>query len=224
MGRTSIANTFLIRLVATAMLVAAGGLSAAAPAQGNDDPGMRRLQEFLQSVESLQAHFEQRVVDQNQQLIEQASGTVVLKRPGRFRWDYAEPYERVVLADGERVWMYEVDLEQVTVRPMVAGLGETPAALLSGDPDVLDRFDYQGYSVVDDITWVQLAPVSPAADFEYIRLGFDRQNLVRLELRDRLGQSTQISFDGIVINQLIDDAVFQLQVPDGVDVIGAGGG
>jgi len=195
-----------------------------AQAENTGDAGLERISEYLTSVNSLQANFRQRITDQSHQLLEQATGTVSLKRPGRFRWDYLEPYERVVLADGERIWMYEVDLEQVTVRPMRASLGETPAALLAGDPEVLNRFEYLGYERIDGLIWVRLQPGSAAADFEYIRLGFDQQNLVQLELGDRLGRSTHMTFSEIRVNQELDDDLFRLDVPENVDIIGAGDG
>ncbi len=209
-------------IILITLFASPGGIPALA--ENTDDAGLDRIREFLTSVDSLQANFRQRITDQNHQLVEQATGTVSLKRPGRFRWDYAAPYERVVVADGERVWMYEVDLEQVTVRPMGASLGETPAALLAGDPAVLDRFEYLGYERVDGIIWVQLQPGSAAADFEYIRLGFDQQNLVQLELGDRLGRSTHMTFSDIQVNGELDDGLFRLDVPENVDIIGAGEG
>jgi len=184
--------------------------------------GMQRLQAFLREVDSFQAGFRQAVLDADQQLLEQASGQVVLKRPGRFRWDYRQPYERVIVADGERVWMYEVDLAQVTVRPLGSSLGATPAALLSGDPEALERFDYLGDHRDGDILWVRLRPKSAAADFESIDLGFTAAGLVRLDLHDRLGQSTQLEFEHIELNGEVSDELFHLEVPDGVDVIGDG--
>ncbi len=208
-------------LILTILMTSIGWVSAAA--DNTDDIGLDRVREFLTSVDSLQANFQQRITDQNGQLVEQATGTVSLKRPGRFRWDYVAPYERVVAADGERVWMYEVDLEQVTVRPMRASLGETPAALLAGDPAVLDRFEYQGYEHLEELIWVRLQPGSAAAEFEYIRLGFDQQNLVQLELGDRLGRSTHMTFSEIQVNQELDDDLFHLDVPENVDIIGGGG-
>ncbi len=102
---------------------------------------MDRLRNFLEHVQTMRAAFRQEVVN-GKQVVEEARGHVALKRPGRFRWDYEQPYQRVVVADGERLWLYEADLAQVTVRPLAAGLGETPAALLTGERDVLERFEY----------------------------------------------------------------------------------
>jgi len=193
-------------------------------ARPGDDPGMQRLRDFLEQVDTLQARFQQDVIDPDQQLVERAKGTLLLRRPGQFRWDYDAPHERVIVADGRRIWMYEVDLAQVTVRPMLESLGETPAALLSGDADVLDRFEYQGFDRRKGLIWVRLRPISAASDFAYIRLGFDARHLVQLELEDRLGQKIHMTFDRIRVNQPIDNGAFRLKVPDGVDIIGDGDG
>ena len=187
---------------------------------GTTDPGLARLQNFLDELDTLQADFTQDVVNRDLELVESAVGQVVLQKPGRFRWDYREPFERVIVADGERVWLYEADLDQVTVRRLDEGLGETPAALLTGAVDVLERFEFLGSDNQEEILWVQLGPRSEAGDFDSIRLGFDGPLLTRLELRDRLGQTTRLAFSAVEREAVVPDSVFTFAVPDGVDVIG----
>lgn len=184
------------------------------------DPGFERLEDFLARLDTLTANFTQDVVNRDDELVESASGQVALKKPGRFRWDYREPFERVIVADGERVWLYEADLDQVTVRLLDEGLGETPAALLTGAVGVLDRFEYRGSETLDELLWIELGPRSDASDFDSVRLGFAGSELARLELRDRLGQTTRLAFSAIEQGVELPAAVFTFDVPDGVDVIG----
>jgi outer membrane lipoprotein carrier protein len=188
--------------------------------QTPDAVGSDRLQAYFSATDSLRADFTQEVVDRDQQTVEVSSGRVALQKPGRFRWDYVEPFERVIVADGERIWLYEADLDQVTVQRLDAGLGETPAALLSGNADVLERFAYLGGDDEGELFWLRLGPLDDAADFEEIRLGFAGEELRRLELADRLGQTTRIGLSNIEQNAKLDPAVFKFNVPAGADVIG----
>jgi outer membrane lipoprotein carrier protein len=219
MAKTAFLASALLLLAAAAALPAAGAATSAPEAK----PGMDRLHDFLEHVQSMRASFRQEIVNGNQEVIEEARGRMVLKRPGRFRWDYEQPYKRVVVADGERLWLYEADLEQVTVRPLAAGLGETPAALLTGARDVLDRFEYVSSSMADHVTWVRLKPRSADSDFESVAIGFTGEKLVQLELNDRLGQQTRLYLSDIEMNAKVADDTFRFQVPDGVDVIREGG-
>ncbi len=187
------------------------------PAEPN--PGLDVLRGFLESVQTMTAAFKQELFDANQQSIEVAAGTLKLMRPGRFYWTYRDPYERIIVADGERVWLYDTDLEQVTVRDLDAGMGNTPAALLIGDIEVLDNFDLTEATQIDDILWLQLVPVARDGDFEHISLGFSRDRLVRLELKDRLGQTTRVEFTDIELNPRLDPDEFRFNIPDGADVI-----
>ena len=192
------------------------GVALASP----DDPALSRLQTFLDGLTTLTAEFSQEVVNRDLDLVEAATGYVVLEKPGRFRWDYLEPFERVIVADGERVWLYEADLEQVTVRRLDAGLGETPAALLTGSVDVLERFEFLGSEADGEVLWVNLGPLSDDADFDSVRLAFAGALLTRLELHDRLGQTTRLAFANVEQGVVVPDDVFVFDPPDGVDVIG----
>jgi len=185
------------------------------------DDGLNVLRAYLDGLGTITADFRQRIVDRDLEPIDDSSGRVILKKPGRFRWDYREPYERVISADGERVWLYEVDLEQVTIRRLDAGLGETPAALLTGAADVLDHFDYRGSEVDGEIRWLRLEPRAAESDFSGIELGFAGDDLRRIFLNDRLGQRTQIFLSNVDTATAVTDEFFVFQVPEGVDVIDA---
>ncbi len=207
--------------VPVCLLLAFMCLSAIAGQAADGPPdGVERLRSFLQDVKTLRAAFSQQVVDRDQRIVESATGRVALARPGRFRWDYLEPFQRVIVADGERVWLYEADLDQVTVRRLDAGLGSTPAALLTGTLDVLDEFEVSDAKGPDGLVWVQLEPRDTSADFESVRLGFDGENLAELILKDRLGQTTRLAFSSIERNPQLDPALFEFEPPPGADVIG----
>jgi len=179
------------------------------------------LHRYLDAMGDLRAEFSQEVVGPEQEIVESASGSVVLSKPGRFRWDYREPYERVIVADGEHVWFYEADLEQVTIRRMATGLGDTPAALLTGDAQALEHFELLNSWTADGLRWLQLAPISPEADFTSVDLGFVADELQQIEFVDRLGQRTRLTLSGINRSPQLTDSEFHFEIPAGVDVIGA---
>ena len=186
----------------------------------SSDQGLVRLRSYLDEFDSLRADFRQEVINSDMELVEQASGKVLLQKPGRFVWNYEQPYERVIMADGERVWLYEADLEQVTVRRLDTGLGETPASLLTGTADVLDHFEYVESSVADGLEWIQIKPRSPESDFASIILAFDGDVLVQIALLDRLEQRTRLYLSKIEKPTTVEANEFVFVVPDGVDVIG----
>lgn len=185
-------------------------------------PGFERLQQFIETVHSMRADFRQIVVAAEGGAGEEADGRLLLQRPGRFRWDYERPYERVVLADGEQLWLYEADLQQVTVRPLASGLGETPAALLTGGRDVLRRFEETGAWSGEGLDWVRLKPRSEESDFDSVAIAFAGKRPAQLEIVDRLGQLTRIFLTDVRLNPALDDASFRFEVPDGADVIREG--
>ena len=194
---------------------------AYAEAELNSTADLEQLRGYLAAIGDLRADFKQEVIGPEQQIVEQASGSVVLSKPGRFRWDYREPYERVIVADGERVWLYEADLEQVTIRRMSTGLGDTPAALLTGDEKALEHFKLIKSWSVDDLQWLQLSPISPEADFSIVDLGFANGELQQIEFVDRLGQRTRLTLSRIDRSPQLADNEFHFEIPDGVDVIDA---
>lgn len=189
------------------------------PTPAAADSGLQRLQAFLTDVQSLSGSFRQEVVDSRGQVIEVSSGTVSLVRPGKFRWDYQEPFERQIVADGEKIWLYEADLEQVTIRQLTAGIGDTPAALLTGRESVLERFEVTRAWREAGIDWVALRPVAADSDFAGMTLGFTGATLTRLRLDDRLGQQTRVDLSAVRQNPVLSPDTFRFVVPPGADVI-----
>jgi outer membrane lipoprotein carrier protein len=191
------------------------------PAASGAD-GERALDSFLDDVRSLTADFRQELWTADQRLLETATGTLSLKRPNRFLWHYVEPIEQSVVADGQELWMYDVELAQVTVTPLEDSSTSSPAMLLSGDRAVRDGFDVVRNFSVDGLQWVELKPKLEGTDFTSVRIGFNDSTPERLELVDGLNQVTRIEFSGVVVNPDLADAVFDFEPPPGVDVIGGG--
>ena len=197
-------------------IVAAHGASA----QSAPD-GIARLEAFLDGVHSLTADFKQELWTDSGRLQQTDTGSLSLKRPNRFRWTYAAPSELVIVADGEKLWIYDVELKEVTVTPFDDTVGASPAVLLSGDRNVREDFEVVESYTLDALDWVKLEPRG-ASDFSSIAIGFSGNEPRRLELVDGLGQITRIELDNLVVNPDIADDVFKLDVPPGVDVNGDG--
>jgi outer membrane lipoprotein carrier protein len=182
--------------------------------------GRQKVEGFLHGLESLQADFKQTLSDRAGQVVDQASGTLAIRRPDRFRWDYREPNQQVIVADGTRIWLYDSDLEQVTVRKLDATLSATPAMLLSGQGNLQDNFTVTQTSQEGVIQWVRMEPKRDDTDFKWVRLGFDGATLKFMQLADKLGQTTTLEFSRLRRNPAIDSSQFNFTVPPGADVIG----
>ncbi len=211
-------NRFLSLLaLATAGLVpGVGALAADAP-----DPPLApaQLRAFLAETVTLEAGFSQVLVEADDGRAQVSEGRFYLHRPQRFRWDYTDPAPQLVVADGEHLWLFDPDLEQVTVRRLDDGLAGTPAMLLSGDGTLEDSFRIGAAYREDGRDWVELAPLSDAADFSALRVGFVAGRLDTMELMDALGQTTVIRFFDVAVNPVLDPALFQFTPPAGADVI-----
>ncbi len=176
------------------------------------------LEKYFSSIETLQANFEQRVFDQRGRLIQEMKGKVYIQRPGRFRWDYARPYEQHIVADGERIWIYDVDLEQVTVKPQQSTMGSTPALVLSEPHSLGDNFLIAVGTEQNGVQWFQLEPREQNDGFQSLRLALDKNGLRQMELVDSFDQTTELYFEQLKLNKGIDANRFQFAVPAGVDV------
>lgn len=198
-------------------------LAPTASAQGAAD-AVARVDAYLASLKTLSATFNQVVRGRDDQIADRASGTLSLSRPDRFRWDYQQPYLQTIVADGRRLWLYDSDLGQVTVRDLEQGLGSTPAMLLSGAGKVGEAFVSVSVQQQGDWTWCRLRPKQDGSDFEQVSLAFDRSGeLAAMELRDKLGQATVIEFGAVRRNPPLDERLFRFEPPPGADVIGRAG-
>lgn len=182
--------------------------------------GVARMHAFLEDVHTLKADFTQVVLDSNLKQVKQSTGTLSIKRPDRFRWDYAKPNPEVIVADGKRLWLYDVELQQVTVKPLNDTLAASPAVLLSGSNDVEKSFSVEDLGAKDGLEWVNLVPKVKDTDFENVKLGFKGDDVAVMELKDNLGNLTRITFSNLQRNVAVADDAFRFTPPKGADVIG----
>lgn len=196
-------------------------ITVAPAAVAADSPGRQALQRFFSEVSTLQARFEQVVLDENLTAIDDGGGVLRIKRPGRFRWDYAPPAAQVIVGDGARVWLHDVELAQVTVRSQARALGRSPAIWLAGggDAELDEAYEIQDLGAQGRIDWLNLIPRDATSEFTAVRVGFEAQRLRIIELIDALDQRTRIRFFEVKENAAIDDSFFQFTPPPGADVI-----
>ena len=198
-------------------LLVIGTVRAAEPVT---DDGEALVSAFVNDVVTFAADFEQSLIDPDGRMLEKTSGTLEIQRPGRFRWVYEEPYEQWLVADGTNIWSYDVDLEQVTVKPQAEALANTPALLLGGSGEAMDQFEHDGSFTENGFTWVRLVPVDTESGFRRVELGFEDSRLSRMVFFDNLEQTTVVVLRNVVVNEPIDAARFRFAVPDDVDVVG----
>ena len=202
------------RLLAALLLTISFGAAAA------DDAGYQRVERFLNGLQGLQAQFQQTLTDSKGAVTNESTGTLAIRRPNRFRWDYRQPNEQLIVADGTRIWLYDKDLEQVTVRRVDESLSATPAMLLSGEGVLSDNFKATQTQQEGAVQWVRLEPVRNDTDFKFVRLGFAGEALQFMQLADKLGQTTTLEFSQFERNPPLDPSKFVFTVPPGADVIG----
>jgi outer membrane lipoprotein carrier protein len=180
---------------------------------------VEELKSYLQQTTTAKARFAQMVLDKNLKKLQQATGTMQFSRPGRFRWEYEKPYEQTIVGDGTRLWIYDKDLNQVTVRKLDRALGSSPAALLAGSNEIEKSYTLTAAGVQDGLEWIEAVPRAKDTPFEKIRLGFNKNALEAMELRDQFGQVTVIKFSAIERNAKLAPDAFRFTPPKGADVI-----
>ena len=182
--------------------------------------GIEKLKEFIAGTHSAQAEFTQVVLDQNGKRIQGASGVMQFQRPGKFRWTYRKPYEQIIVGDGEKFWLYDVDLNQVTVKKLDAALGSSPAALLAGSNEIERGFDLTESGSQDGLDWLQAVAKTHDSSFGKILMAFNTQaELVIMELNDAFGHKTVLRFSGLKRNPQLPPSQFRFTPPKGADVL-----
>ena len=194
------------------------GLPAVAQAES-----IAQFDRFFEEVLTFKARFTQTIFDENLVPLEESSGQLRISRPGRFRWDYDPPAEQSIIEDGERMWVYDIDLEQVTVRKLTDALGTSPAGVLSSGGNPKHNYRVQDLGQQGEIGWVSLHSKEETASFSEIQLGFDRGTLRLIQLLDDLGQITRIVLSDVKENIAIGAEWFAFEIPKGVDIIDEAG-
>ncbi|HRE16526.1 MAG TPA: outer membrane lipoprotein chaperone LolA, partial [Rhodocyclaceae bacterium] len=175
---------------------------------------------FMNTTQTLRAEFSQLVVVKGGKKPQQSSGTLAIARPGKLRWEIVKPYPQLMLGDGQKFWIYDPELAQVTVKKMGDALGGTPAAILSGGNDFERNFKLKEAGESEGLQWVEAIPKNSEAGFDKVRLGFTGSDLKAMELFDNFGQTTLLHFTKIERNPALPVGLFQFKPPKGVDVIG----
>lgn len=206
-------------ILLTAVLIGGAPLVAQSTDQ---QASLEKLRNFTTTLVSFTADFQQTVYDAESNPLQSSTGAAMLKRPGKFLWHYKTPSEQKIIADGQKVWIYDIELDQVTVSPLDDRASGTPLALLMGESPLDDEFTIKVQGESDGIDWYELTPKSNDTDFEKIFIGLSKKGLAVMELRDNFSQATQIRFDNYQGNVKLNDSVFNFEPPAGVDVIGEG--
>ncbi len=182
--------------------------------------GEERLKSFFKGLDSLTADFKQVLTGEGGQVLQQSNGVLFIQRPGKFRWNYSAPYKQVLVADGKKLWHYDPDLAQVTVRPLDQAIGNTPALLLSGKQSPEENFNITDAGKKNGLEWIELHPKNADLNVERIRIGFAGDTIKVMEVTDSLGQVARIQFSNVKRNPRIDPNQFVFVPPAGTDVVG----
>lgn len=185
--------------------------------------GTDSLKRFFSDIKTYMARFDQVVLDETLNIVEESGGEMWISRPGKFRWNYAPPVQQQIVSNGAKVWLYDIDLEQVTIRNLTEAVGRTPAILLAGKDDISNNHEIRDLGTQGTLSWVGLKPTYPEAHFADIRIGFENSAIRVMEMVDGLGQTTRITLSGAVENPAVAGGTFDFEAPAGVDVINEGG-
>jgi len=178
------------------------------------------LKNFIHDARTVRATFTQSVLDKNGRTVQTGQGTMQFQRPGEFRWIYEKPYEQLIVGDGDRIWFYDRDLNQVTVRRLDLAIGSSPAALLAGDSDIEQNFELRDTGSLAGTEWLEAKPKTRDSTFEWVRLGFTPDGVLKsMELHDNFGQTTVLTFSRLERNPRLAPDLFKFTPPAGSDVI-----
>ncbi len=183
--------------------------------------GLEQLTKYSTQLQSLTAQFTQTTFDENMQEQEVSTGQVYLQKPGKFRWNYKQPYQQEIVSDGDKLYIYDVDLEQVTVRNFSDALGTAPISLLTDIADLKQQFNIIELGKIDGRELLQLEAKVKDTDYEFFLLALGDKGLETMELKDKLGQVTRIQLSQSKTNADLAKKLFQFSAPAGVDVINA---
>jgi outer membrane lipoprotein carrier protein len=204
----------IARLQCVAFLLA-GSISQAVSGAS----GAGSLERFFSEVSTFEASFVQVVLDENLDTLDESAGRMWMSRPGRFRWNYEPPNEQQIVGDGQNLWIFDPELEQVTVRNMDESLGRSPAILLAGDGEFDELYEVEDLGPQGNIDWVSIKPKNEEGSFSQVQLGFESDQLKLIQLLDRLEQITRIILTDPETNPALSSDVFEFSPPPGVDVI-----
>jgi len=208
-----------LKVLSLLTALAGAVLATAAPAQ-TPGPARAALEHFSTGLESLHAQFTQRVLNPDGSLSEEGKGETWLQRPNLFRWAYEGEFPELIVADGERVWLYDQSLEQVTVKPQSGLAADSPLMVLTDLSGLDGEFNVAELGDDSGLALLELTSKNSDSQFERVLLGFAANTLKLMVLEDAFGNRTEIRFSSVERNAALDPSLFRFQVPEGVDVIG----
>jgi outer membrane lipoprotein carrier protein len=183
-----------------------------------EEQPVEQLKSFLAASKSFSADFKQVVINELGNAVQTSYGVFYLQRPGKFRWNYAKPFQQEIISTAGKVSFYDVDLEQVTIKRLDESVGSTPALLLSGQVSLEENFNMEQQGTEGDMQWIKLVPKKQESSFKYVTIGLEKGKLAGMELMDNFGQLTRIYFSNILINPPLKSSLFEFTPPKGVDV------
>jgi len=206
---------FLINIVLLTALISANAFSG-----DKKSAGELYLENFLQTTNTIEANFQQVLRTHDGEILQQTAGQFYLSRPGKFRWNYMSPYEQTIVSDGKRIWIYDVELQQVTVQKKSAGLPSTPMALLEDSSKLHENFYVTPLDEKDGVYRLKLQSKSKESDFGEIVIGLSTDGLRFMQLHDQFEQVTDIVFSDVKTNKKLAKEIFEFVPPEGADVFG----
>jgi len=209
-------NKLCLRCAAIVILGIAISINIKSAVSASDE---NHLERFFEELKTLRADFSQVVLDENLTPLEESTGRLWISRPNRFRWHYHAPFPQEIIADGRQVWVYDVELEQVTVRNQETALDRTPAILLAGQGDLDLDYDVNDLGLQGSVFWVVLRPKAVGGSFSEVQLGFQNNTLRQIQLLDNLSHITRIVLTHVEENPEIAANRFSFTPPEGVDLI-----
>jgi outer membrane lipoprotein carrier protein len=203
----------------TALLLALLSVSGASRAEPEAAEQANPLETFLADLNTFSAGFEQTLVNELGEEMERSVGALYVERPGKFHWAYWEPFPQLIVSDGRSLWIYDEDLEQVTIKDVTASIDDSPAALLGGNVDVDAHYVVIEAEETEGVRWLELTPRDIESQYETVRLGFRERELAAMELFDNLGQKTRIVFQDVRRNPSLEEGLFQFVPPPDIDIV-----
>lgn len=182
--------------------------------------GRARLDTFAKGLHSLRGDFSQTVYDAHGNITGSSHGMLALEAPRLFRWQVTDPYQQLIVADGKKVWVYEPDLQQVTVRDQGSEEAHSPLTVLTDLSQLDTEFKATDAGTRDGLEWLRLVSRSKDPQFEYAEIGFDASGPRRMVFVDTLGNRTDIAFSGWERNPSLPSSTFTFVPPRGTDVVG----
>ncbi len=188
-------------------------------ATGSHADGIAALHAFIADTHTAQADFSQTVLNKEGKIKQQSTGTMIFSRPGKFRWTYDTPFKQIIVGDGKRIYLYDIDLEQVTVKHYDTALGSSPAALLAGDNAIEKFYTLTDTGTRDGLSWLTAVPKDHDSAFKQIQMGFDRNTLTEMKILDNFGLTTVLKLSRLQRNPKLPPDTFKFVPPAGVDVL-----